>query len=163
MKRLLSVLVTLLCVSASASAHDALPTSNWCVPGRVVSMGPFAFSADAIRAYASCLRSGLCIDRAASTTVSPRGGGDGGCTTQSCGEFDDDYGAARRMATHYCAIYALPWQRGHVPDWGTVVPDVRSPPYFTDGTHHQAYSAAAGLGGICARCEDPVVIGFPTD
>ena len=76
----------------------------------------------------------------------------------SCGEFDDDYGVARRMAIHYCAIYAVPWQRGHVADWGSVVPDVRQPADFNNGTHHQNYSATVGLSGMCARCDDPLPI-----
>lgn len=139
--------------AAAAQAHAPLPDQNWCSAGQAVPVARFAFSAAQVQAYADCLRTGACAEAGSNANAVARGGSSG-CDVQHCGQFDDDYGAARRLANSRCSAYARPWQAGHVADWGTVVEVVSTPASYNGASHHTDYRAAEGLVGQCARCED---------
>jgi hypothetical protein len=150
----------LLMGAGAAQAHPPLPDVAWCSGGRPMPVGSFQFSPQQVQDYANCLYGGICNGAPAPTTTYARGSG-GNCTVEHCGQFDDDYNAARRMAGSQCSAYAQPWARGHNPDWGTVVELIDQPGSYNAEDHHTAYRAMQGLAGQCARCEDRPAISPP--
>jgi hypothetical protein len=134
-----------------AQAHDPLPNVQWCSTGRVYAVAQFQFTPAQIQTYADCLRSGMCLD----TSATARGGG--GCSTQHCGEFDDDYGVARRMAYNRCSGYSQPAPTRSNPDRGSAIELIASPASFNSDSHHADYAAGQGLEGQCVRCGDVVL------
>ena len=143
-----------------AQAHPTLPDVTWCSSGRAMPVGSFQFTPQQVQDYANCLYSGICNGATLPPTSNARGSG-GDCTVEHCGQFDDDYNAARRLAGSQCSAYAQPWTRGHNPDWGTVVEVISQPVSYNGEDHHAAYRAMQGLVGQCARCEDRALVSPP--
>lgn len=146
MRRVVALALAL--VGTMAQAHDPLPNTQWCSTGRAYAVAQFQFTPAQIQAYADCLRAGTCLE----TSPTARGG-DGGCSTQHCGEFDD-YGAARRMAYNGCSAYSQPAPTRGNPDRGSAIELISSPATFNSATHHADYTAGQGLDGQCVRCGD---------
>lgn len=154
--RWLPVVVVLLC--ADAVAHERLTVPDWCEGGQIRILGSFEFSAQDLAAYAACVRTGSCVDVTVTATPNAlgRGGADSGsCSIRSCGEFDDDYGVAARLADRHCAAFAFrPNPRRHR-DEGSVIPMISSPAQFNLAEHHGDYAFEQGLSGMCAVCVMP--------
>jgi hypothetical protein len=146
------LLATLSC-SADGFAHEMLTTPRWCEGGVVRMTGAFSFSTLELADHAACLRSGACVDPPPPSSSTARGGGN--CSTQSCGEFDDDYGVGARRADRHCAAYAYQPAAARIPDEGEVLPVVTSPSQFNLATHHDTYRFSQGLSGMCALCTAP--------
>jgi len=155
MKKLSALLLAL--TASVAQAHEPLPSPVWCSNGRAVAVAQFQYSPAQIQAYADCLRLGICAE---ATPVSPTArGGSGDCSVQHCGQFDDDYGVARRMAFNRCSAYSQPTPTRTNPDLGSAIELISSPATFNASSHHTDYSAVQGLMGQCVRCAD--VVQFP--
>jgi hypothetical protein len=156
--------LTAFAVIGQANAHEPLPSAQWCANGRVEWVGDFAFGGAAIQGYATCLRSGVCPDPVAWPVGLRSGGGSpppvggGTCNPQNCGQFDDDYGVAARMAHSACSVYNLPPLSGPNIDFGTTTPVIHFPVTFNSADHHALYVANQGLSGACARCVNVVIV-----
>jgi hypothetical protein len=135
-----------------AQAHEPLPSTEWCSSGRAYAVAQFQFTPAQIQSYADCLRSGMCVEPSATAR-----GSAGGCSTQHCGEFDDDYGVARRMAYNRCSGYSQPTPTRSNPDRGSAIELIFSPGSFNSASHHQDYAAGQRLDGQCVRCGDIVL------
>ncbi len=147
----LSALLLVLAVTV-AQAHDPLPSPVWCSNGRPYAVTQFQFSPAQIQSYADCLRLGICAETAPISATARGGSGD--CSTQHCGQFDDDYGVARRMAFARCSAYSQPTPTRSNPDLGSAIELIASPASFNTSSHHTDYSAGQGLLGQCVRCAD---------
>jgi hypothetical protein len=156
----IALLAALAC-STPGHAHELLSTPRWCAGGVVRMTGAFDFSPTELADHAACLRSGACLDPLPPSSSVARGGGS--CTTQSCGEFDDDYGVSARRADRHCAAYAFQPVVARVANEGEVLPVVTAPAQFNDAAHHDAYRFGQGLGGMCALCTAPRAAGQQTE
>lgn len=138
--------------SPSVVAHNVLPGVDWCVGGRAVEIGEFAFGGPDTKSYQQCLtRNAVRPEptcRLSATVVSTKP-----CPAQTCGEFDDDYRGARSLAWNYCN--ELPAVSDPAsPYYATeVVPVFTGPDSLTDSTsHHFLYEINDGVYGACMVC-----------
>lgn len=142
--------LALLLASPLVLSHDTLPNVNWCMDGTAVSIGDIAFGGGDTKSYRQCLIReairpiGHC--RLSTTVVATRP-----CPAQTCGEFDDDYRAARQLAQNYCnGLVADPAS----PYFGMqTVPVFSGPSALTDNAaHHLTYEVNDGVYGDCMVC-----------
>jgi hypothetical protein len=142
--------LALLLASPLALSHDTLPNENWCMKGTAVPIGDIAFGGGDTKSYRQCLireavrPTGYC--RLSTTVVSSKP-----CPAQTCGEFDDDYRAARQLAQNYCnGLVADPAS----PYFGMeTVPVFSGPASLIDNaTHHTTYDVSNGVYGDCMVC-----------
>lgn len=150
MKQLSALLLVL--VAGATRGHEPLPSPVWCSHGRAVAVAQFQFTPVQIQSYADCLRLGICA-QTNPISASARGGS-GDCSVQHCGQFDDDYGVARRMAFNRCSTYSQPTPTPSNPDLGSAIELIASPVSFNASSHHTDYSALEGLSGQCVRCAE---------
>lgn len=132
----------LLVASAPALGHGVSPHDRFCSGGHSVVVATFNFSPLQLQQYAACLADPL---NACTAEMPP----EAGCALETCGEFDDDYGVANRLAYNYCATFDLS-ASGSGP--GSTRAAVDGPPQFLSATHHQTYSFSGSLYGACQRC-----------
>ena len=101
MKYHVALALTLLAASLPAAAHNMLPGVDWCVGGQAVDIGDIAFGGSDSKSYRQCLVRNAVqpqpVCRLSMHVVSTKP-----CPAQTCGEFDDDYRAARQLAQNYC-------------------------------------------------------------
>ncbi|HSX61951.1 MAG TPA: hypothetical protein VLF18_17320 [Tahibacter sp.] len=131
----------LLAACAGACAHGPAPAERWCSVGVPMNVASFGYSQTDIYDYHSCLETGVNC-----TSAMPP---EAGCTLATCGEFDDDYGKANRLAYNYCATFETSTSPGGI---GSTRAHVQSPQTYLDPSHHSAYQALSGLYGVCQRC-----------
>lgn len=158
----------LLLIAPLAQAHDPLPSADWCQQGRPVQVAEFRFQKPALFSYRACLakltdRDGdtpACVvrdetaapgilrnDAVRSQTIPTHQ-----CPAQTCGEFDDDYKVARRMAFNLCNTYTTSSTAAASTDNGSVVAILTGPSTLIATDHHADYTLSQGMSGICARC-----------
>lgn len=128
----------LLVASASAFGHGDSPNDRLCSGGQSVVVAQFNFTPSQLQQYAACLADPL---NACTAEMPP----DAGCTLETCGEFDDDYGVASRLAFNYCATFDVSSSSG-------IRATVDGPQQYYSATHHQSYSFSGSLYGSCRRC-----------
>lgn len=142
MKLCLLFPVCLLVATAPALGHGVSPLDRFCPGGQAVVVAQFNFAPSQLQQYAACLADPL---NACTAEMPP----DAGCALETCGEFDDDYGVASRLAFNYCATFDVsPSGSGT----GSTLATVNGPPQYNSATHHQAYSFSGSLYGTCHRC-----------
>jgi hypothetical protein len=157
-----------LSAASNATAHGSLPSEQWCALGQTVVTAHVYFTPEQIHQFADCLPAAAC-----SVPDEPLMGGRSGapqedCSlalvpepTTSCGVFDDDYELVRRLTEAYCNLYAQQSPAMHVPDWGTVVPNLLGADanvfYHSDNNVHHQFAIGQSIELVCLRCEDPVV------
>ncbi len=144
-----------LLLSATAGAHERLASPTWCAGGTVRTTGSFAFSAQDLSDYSACLHSGACVDNSAATPIGSTAAKGGSCSTMNCGQFDDDYGVAARMADYHCAAFAFRPASPAIRDEGSVLPMITAPASYNGSTHHADFRLRQGLSGTCAVCVLP--------
>ena len=152
MKYLVTGLLAL--AATTASAHDPLPSANWCEHGQMTVAATFNFTENDVNAYIACVGNGSCPD--------PRPAVPATCSSlKSCGNFDDDYGKTALMINAHCAQFADTSVAGR-PTAGTtnhptdsVAPIVYGPQFFLSVSHHSRYNKSAGVYGVCAKCVLP--------
>lgn len=133
----------LTCVVGDALAHSELPSAAWCANGRVVEVARFEIEPQTLqqlRQDDECPPPGQPI-------------------LKDCGQFDDDYGVAKRAADRACSAYARPPSQQDVAntgDAGSVVVLVESPLEYSAPTHHDDYTVDLGVSGMCVRCDMPL-------
>lgn len=158
--------VGLLLIAPLAQAHDPLPSADWCQQGRPVPVAEFRYQKPALFSYRACLAK--LTDRDGDTagctvrddTDTPLSGSAVRsqtipthlCPAQTCGEFDDDYNVARRMAFNLCNTFATGVPSLASSDNGSVVAILTGPSTLITPAHHADYTLSQGLSGICARC-----------
>lgn len=150
-----------LLLSAACGAHERLSSVTWCAGGTVRTTGTFSFSAQDLADYSACLHSGACIDNSAATPIGSTAAKGGSCSTMNCGQFDDDYGVAARMADYHCAAFAYRPASPAIRDEGSVLPMITAPASYNGSTHHSDFRLRQGLSGTCAVCivpRSPVVV-----
>jgi hypothetical protein len=130
---------SLILASAPTTAHNELPTQNWCIEGEVVAVAEFEFFPRLLMQQRDELRSAL----TAAINEDP--------SLRDCGVFDDDYDIGRTSAVAHCSQYAT--SDGSGSDIGTVLPLVSTPQTYLSKDHHDVYSLTQGLSGTCVRCE----------
>lgn len=128
----------LILASAPTTAHNELPTQNWCIEGEVVAVAEFEFFPRLLMQQRDELRSAL----TAAINDDP--------SLRDCGVFDDDYDIGRTSAVAHCSQYAT---GDGSSDIGTVLPLVSTPQTYLSREHHDVYSLTQGLAGTCVRCE----------
>ncbi len=142
--------LALLLTSPLALSHDTLPNHNWCMDGTAVPIGDIAFGGGDTKSYRQCLirevvrPTGYC--RLSTRVVSSKP-----CPAQTCGEFDDDYRAARQLAQNYCnGLVADPAS----PYFGMETVPVFSGPasLINNAAHHMTYDVSNGVYGDCMVC-----------
>lgn len=160
------IALLLFAAAGPALAHGELPTITACSSHQPIYLGTFGYREKGLREYKICLRR-----EAGNPWLRDAGGGGGGnqppvcrvnaipitmvaCPAQVCGEFDDDYRAARALALAACTAYV--GAGTDYPEGGLVVPVFNGPASFLDEDHHQIYDLADGISGICALCPDEV-------
>lgn len=157
------IIVLLLAAAGPAFGHNELPALNTCSGHRPVYLGTFNFPERSVREYQVCLRHGT-------DNPPPRGSGSGGlpqvcrvnaipitmvtCPAKTCGEFDDDYRAARALALSACTGYV--GAGTDYPEDSVVVPIFNGPSSFLDEDHHLIYDLSDGVSGMCALCPGEV-------
>lgn len=142
MKLCLLFPVCLLAATAPALGHGVSPLDRFCPGGQAVVVAQFNFAPSQLQQYAACLADPL---NACTAEMPP----DAGCALETCGEFDDDYDVASRLAFNYCATFDVsPSGSGT----GSTLATVNGPPQYNSATHHQAYSFSGSLYGTCHRC-----------
>ncbi len=161
MQRLI-LAVCLCAVSTVVVAHGSpVQTTQWCTSGHRVNVFEFEFTEDQIVSAKQCLLSGACRDPYTRVvTPVPNANraekGEPNCppTAQECGDFPDDWRAARFLAEHACdAFETAPSPNSTLIDEGevqAVVTNQQSTFYAND--HHTAYQAVQRLNGYCSRC-----------
>lgn len=144
--RLLTTLVLLL-ASGAAAAHGSILDRQICKRGETVFSENFAFTPEELNGYAACLNDPTGADCTTPVPVSVI------CSIETCGEFDDDFGVAKRMAINYCvAVADQPVALGE----SGVTVTVTSSANFNGPDHHDKYRFREGLGGICWYCKPSV-------
>jgi hypothetical protein len=150
MKYRCSLAFALLAASLSASAHNVLPGVDWCENGKAVDIGDITFGGGDTKSYRQCLLRGAAqpVCRLSTTLVLTRP-----CPAQTCGEFDDDYRAARTLAQNYCDGLAAVTDPAS-PYYGMqAVPIFTGPDTLTDtSAHHTTYEVNDGVYGACMVC-----------
>ncbi len=136
MRHLLAA-ITLAALAGSCLAHGELPTPTWCANGHPVPVSTFEFSGSWLREPEQC-------------SVLPEQDAD---DSRECGQFDDDYGTTRHMASRTCQVHA----RSGPGDIGSVVFVVEQPASFLHDDHHALYNLSHGVKGTCVRCEARVI------
>ena len=144
MKFRILVAACLLAAAASASAHNGALADRSCSGGQFVTVATFSFTQSQLIDYEACLNA---PNTTACTEEMPLAAA--GCTTETCGEFDDDYGVAYRLAYNFCETYDTSSSGSGL---GSAVASVEGPVQFGWSTHHQDYHFSGGLNGICRRC-----------
>lgn len=153
----------LLLAALPAYAHDPLPSADWCADGRVRPKEEFHLGSPDLERYRVCLKEiagrksarsdGGDAPPACPTSIGPVPTRP--CPNQTCGEFDDDYHVAQRMALNHCRrLYAASTFIQSTA--GSVVAIIEGPASILDGSHHSDYSLTEGVSGFCAVCETPV-------
>ncbi|MBN8741050.1 MAG: hypothetical protein BGP24_20200 [Lysobacterales bacterium 69-70] len=157
---------SLLLIAPLAQAHDPLPSADWCQQGRPVQVAEFRFQKPALFSYRACLAklTGRNDDAPGCTVRDDaeailRGSAVRSqtipthqCPAQTCGEFDDDYNVARRMAFNLCNTFATGLPSLTSTDNGSVVAILTGPSTLIAPGHHADYTLSQGMTGICARC-----------
>jgi len=150
MKYRCSLAFALLAASLSVSAHNVLPGVNWCENGKAIEIGDISFGGGDTKSYRQCLirSTAQSVCRLSTTVVSARP-----CPAQTCGEFDDDYRAARQLAQNYCNELAAITDPDS-PYFGMqTVPIFTGPDALTDmSAHHSSYEVNDGVYGACMVC-----------
>lgn len=132
MRHLLAA-ITLAAAAGSCLAHGELPTPTWCADGHPVPVSTFEFSGRWLTQPEQC------SDLPGTSTND----------TRECGQFDDDYGTTRGLASQTCQVH----ERRGFGDIGSVLFVVHQPASFLDDDHHALYKLSHGLKGTCVRCE----------
>ena len=147
--RIVTTLILLL-AAANAAAHGPIPLKKFACPSdRILVRQDFQFTTDELLDYAACLIPTGAATFVECTSAVPTSAI---CSTDTCGDFDDDFGVAKRMALNYCAASSA--------DPSSLVTDsinlvVTSPATFYEPDHHTSYSFGTGLGGFCRYCDPP--------
>jgi hypothetical protein len=132
----------LLVASASAFGHGPSPHDRFCSGGQPVVVAQFNYTPSQLQEYAACLADPL---NSCTAEMPPNAG----CPLETCGEFDDDYGVANRLAYNYCATFAMSSSGNGI---GSTRADVEGPPQYFSAAHHLDYSFSGSLYGSCLRC-----------
>ncbi|WP_257389590.1 hypothetical protein [Tahibacter caeni] len=147
----------LLLAALPAFAHDPLPDVDWCAGGRVAPKEEFRLGSPDLDRYRICLKqlggrksAGTDEPPACPTSIGPVPTKP--CPNQTCGEFDDDYHVAQRMALNHCRrLYSASTSLQSTA--GSVVAIIEGPASILDTSHHSDYSLSEGVSGFCAVCE----------
>lgn len=132
----------LLVASLSAFGHGPSPHERFCSGGQPVVVAQFNYTPLQLQQYADCLAD----PQNACTQEMPI---DAGCSLATCGEFDDDYGVATRLAYNYCAAFDTSSSGSGI---GSTRADVDGPSQYYSAAHHLDYSFSGSLYGSCLRC-----------
>lgn len=162
-----SAIAGLLLIAPLAQAHDPLPSADWCQQGRPEPVAEFRFQKPPLVSYRACLAKltdrddgpacavrddvaspGILRNAAVRSQTIPTHQ----CPAQTCGEFDDDYHVARRMAFNYCNTFATGPNNLTSTGDGNVVAILTGPSTLIETGHHADYTLSQGMTGICARC-----------
>lgn len=141
---------SLFVASLTAAAHNELPGVDWCVGGKAVAIGDIAFGGFDTKSYRQCLArpapQPLCRLTRHVVATKP-------CPAQTCGEFDDDYRAARQLAQSFCSDLPAVTDPDS-PYFGLeTVPVFTGPDSLTDSAaHHSTYEIQEGVYGACMVC-----------
>ncbi len=152
MKHHAALALFLFAASLPAAAHNILPGVDWCVGGKAIEIGDIAFGGTDTKSYKQCLiRSAVQPQpfcRLSTSVVSTKP-----CPAQTCGEFDDDYRAARHLAQNYCDDLPAVTDPDS-PYYGMqTVPIFTGPDELTDmSAHHSTYEVDDGVFGACMIC-----------
>ena len=141
----------LLTLAAAACAGQcAAADQNWCSASQAVPVARFAFPArprcrptPTACARASARRGGF--ERQRRRPRRRRSG----CDVQHCGQFDDDYSAARRWPTTAAAPTPGPGRQASVADWGHRGGGGRHAASYNGASHHRL-PRGGRLVGQCA-------------
>lgn len=118
-------------VAGGASAHDDRLTAHWCHLGTIEVAGEFRVEPPALIAFTN-----------SNPCPKPIG--------RDCGQFDDDYFAARSYSSAYCAhIYQA---YASQPGVHGIMPLVTEPENFLSTDEHHSYDMSQGLEGVCLVC-----------
>jgi hypothetical protein len=128
--------------SAPVLAHGPSPQDRFCPGGQPVVVAQFNYTPLQLQQYGDCLADPL---NACTQDMPP----DNNCALMTCGEFDDDYGVANRLAFNYCATFDT---SSTGTGTGSTRAQVTGPSTYSSPSHHLDYSFSGSLYGSCLRC-----------
>ncbi|MCC5866688.1 MAG: hypothetical protein JJU31_16320 [Wenzhouxiangella sp.] len=152
--RILASLAVLL-LATDAVAHNPLEHPDWCSDGaRLVVVDEFAWTGEELRIRGREADEAV-LDQREKGDSCPAGGDSSlPAGSRICGQFDDDWLQAFRLASSHCKQFAVSYPNAGNQDYGTVVMIATAPEEFLDDDHHhELYDLALGLSGACVRCE----------
>lgn len=142
MKFRMLISACLFVASASALAHGPSPHERFCSGGQRVVVAQFNYTPLQLQQYGACLADPL---NACTSWMPP----ESNCSLMTCGEFDDDYGVANRLAFNYCATFDT---SSTGTGSGSTLAEVTGPSTYSSMNHHLDYSFSGSLYGSCLRC-----------
>lgn len=157
MKRTARILagLTVSLLATAAVAHNPLEHPDWCGDGaRLVVVDEFAWTGDELRDRGRVADEAV-LDQREKGDSCPAGDDSSlPAGSRICGQFDDDWLQAFRLASSHCQQFAVSYPHSVNRDYGTVVMIATAPEEFLDADHHhELYDLAFGLSGACVRCD----------
>lgn len=143
----IAIPLILLLTTTTAGAHQSLAEARkqFCRSTETPTRQYFYFDTYALLDYATCFfpdpnSPTNCTGSVPTSTL---------CSVTDCGDFDDDFGIAKRMALNYC-VAASPNPNALNADGVKLI--LTSSSNFSGPNHHTAYQFEEGLGGYCLYC-----------